>query len=519
MTTSTKPGVAELVREAGQHMESGRAAEAEAVCGQILAMDPGNFDAHQMAGEICIHLERHGDAVEHYAACIRARPGDPWLYYNQGVAYDALTDMEGAINAYRNVVRIDPTIGEAHYNLGNSLDDAGRTDDALEAYREAARQGLNHGPNHLHMGDIYWAKGRFDDALAQAKIAMRLEPDNPLNHHLHGMVLTAQGQLKEAADALMEPVRRRRSVTGEITPGQPGFNKVNATKLRHDIAQLRYLADLGELSAEFDGLADDYEKVLVSLPDEEMHQTAALSPRPPDAFLKTYNRLIHYAPAPAMPEGAIHPDLDTDAISDAFLADPIGFAWFEDFLKPEALKAVYEFFLKSTIWYDITAPGEVGAGMRYGICCPLVLQIANELRAAFPRVFRDYHFKNAWSYQFYKSISGMATHADDGMVSINFWLTPDEANLNKETGGLEFWNKTVPLDYWRTRDQAKKARIMDALKAEPDARSQTLPYRCNRATLFNSNIVHRTDELDFRKGYGNQRMNLTILFGQPGSRG
>jgi hypothetical protein len=40
-----------------------------------------------------------------------------------------------------------------------------------------------------------------------------------------------------------------------------------------------------------------------------------------------------------------------------------------------------------------------------------------------------------------------------------------------------------------------------------------VPHRCNRAVIFNSDLIHRTDDIRFRPGYENRRINVTFLYG------
>jgi hypothetical protein len=40
-----------------------------------------------------------------------------------------------------------------------------------------------------------------------------------------------------------------------------------------------------------------------------------------------------------------------------------------------------------------------------------------------------------------------------------------------------------------------------------------IPYRGNRAVLFNSALFHETDAINFKEGYENRRVNMTYLFG------
>ena len=45
------------------------------------------------------------------------------------------------------------------------------------------------------------------------------------------------------------------------------------------------------------------------------------------------------------------------------------------------------------------------------------------------------------------------------------------------------------------------------------ARAVTVPYRANRAVIFDSDLFHETDEIHFREGYENRRINVTFLYG------
>jgi hypothetical protein len=51
------------------------------------------------------------------------------------------------------------------------------------------------------------------------------------------------------------------------------------------------------------------------------------------------------------------------------------------------------------------------------------------------------------------------------------------------------------------------------LLAESGARSVTVPYRANRAVIFDSDLFHETDQIAFKEGYLNRRINITMLYG------
>lgn len=43
-----------------------------------------------------------------------------------------------------------------------------------------------------------------------------------------------------------------------------------------------------------------------------------------------------------------------------------------------------------------------------------------------------------------RSMDGISVHADSAAVNLNFWITPDEANLDPSSGGLVVYPKMPP---------------------------------------------------------------------------
>ena len=151
----------------------------------------------------------------------------------------------------------------------------------------------------------------------------------------------------------------------------------------------------------------------------------------------------------------------------------------------------------------------------------MLLQLEDELRAAFPRVIGDLELMNMWSYKYGDRRSaagvdeGIIRHADDSAINLNFWITAEEANLDKNSGGLRVWTKPAPLDW----PFAKYNNFGTGEEAEAffaDSGVVDIPYRENRAVLFNGNFFHKTARYHFAPGYKNRRINITFLFGKRG---
>ena len=95
----------------------------------------------------------------------------------------------------------------------------------------------------------------------------------------------------------------------------------------------------------------------------------------------------------------------------------------------------------------------------------------------------------AWAFKCLTGSRGIDVHADSGTVSLNLWLTPDEANLKQGAGGLTV-HRTVPPEGWAITDyEGDKGRIHAFLDGN-DAGSVTVPYARNRAVLFRSDLFH-----------------------------
>jgi hypothetical protein len=74
------------------------------------------------------------------------------------------------------------------------------------------------------------------------------------------------------------------------------------------------------------------------------------------------------------------------------------------------------------------------------------------------------------------------------------------------------WDKAAPLDWDFAKYNGDYPAIRDFL-AQSGARKLTLPYRANRAVIFDSDLFHETDTIRFRPGYLNRRINVTVLYG------
>jgi hypothetical protein len=70
----------------------------------------------------------------------------------------------------------------------------------------------------------------------------------------------------------------------------------------------------------------------------------------------------------------------------------------------------------------------------------------------------------------------------------------------------------APLDWALDKFNNDNGAIRDFL-ARNGSRPIRVPYRANRAVIFDSDLFHQTDTIRFKDGYRNRRINVPQLFG------
>jgi hypothetical protein len=334
--------------------------------------------------------------------------------------------------------------------------------------------------------------------------------------------------------------RSQRNVVGAELPQQlvargGGSTYTTAYKLQVDIEQAEYLAEHVESKKEMleQTVIPIYQKVLEHIPPlSQMERTAGLySFRQQDydvSISSVYNKALHHTDfdtlrdASGMPLSLLNPDLDAmDIERQWFGRDEVhkhpGIVIVDDILSPGALARIRQLLLESTVWYQTKMPlkfgGYVGAYIDDGLHDRILLELAMELSQRLPRIFEGHPLRYLWAYKYDSEYTGINTHADEAAVNVNLWITPDAANLDPTSGGLVVFTAKPPADWSFRKYNTDTDFVMETLLKPTNYANVTIPYKQNRAVLFDSALFHHTDKFKFKKGYENRRINLTLLYG------
>ncbi|MCA0201446.1 MAG: tetratricopeptide repeat protein [Proteobacteria bacterium] len=486
-----------LTNRGGVLLSLKRAQEALESCDKALALRPGDLSALCNRALALAELARPEEAVAIFDQVLTQAPNAAQTWSNRGTVLHDLERYAEAVASFDRAVALDPRNATAWTNRGRSLFHIQRFDEARESFERSltvappqtsvdwdsrgdALMGLKRYDAALAAYDAalamtpsaarLWSKraatlymlARFEDALAAADHALALRPNLPVALEMRGKVLLEMKRVEEGLAMLQE-----RGVDRNPRARVPEH------KARHDAEQRDYLAARG-ITAEAGKL--------------------------------------YIAGGQRIPGPAVNP-ANAAIVAKTWAETDPQIVVIDDLLTPEGLEALREFCLGSTMWDRAYDNGYLGALPESGFAAPLLAQIAEELSATFPTVIGDHGLRLLWGFKYDSALKGITIHADQAAVNVNFWITPDDANLNPDRGGLVIYDANAPADWEAADYNGNDPRVWDFLK-RVNAKPVTVPYRMNRAVIFDSDLFHETDQLSFKEGYLNRRMNITMLFGR-----
>jgi tetratricopeptide (TPR) repeat protein len=490
----------ELLRQALRAQNGGNLAEAERLTLTILAAEPRNFNANHLLGIMRFQQGRTAEALSFLDAALEAVPDAAEVLTHHGLVLHALARNIEALASLEKALAIKPDHAEALNNRGLVLRALGRQDEALASLNAALAINPNYAEALNNLAIILRDMGRGRETLGLFDRATVLEPGNPEILFNRGLVLRDLARCEDAVQCFQRLL--------SIWPDHPAaLNNLGLVLFECDRTQeaMQLFRRHAELSAGLPADASDPEH-------KKRHDKEQW-----DYLTHRYGDLgqarFWVGEGAPLPGAAINPSNDVDGICKRWRTARPQIVVIDNLLTQEALESLRRFCWESTVWRKAYAGGYLGALPESGFACPLLAQIADEFRKTYAGIFGAHPLRYLWAFKYDSELSGINIHADFAAVNVNFWITPDEANLDPERGGLIVWDVAAPLD-WDFAKYNNDEGAVRAFLAERGARSVTVPYRANRAVIFDSDLFHETDRLAFKRGYTHRRMNVTLLYGR-----
>ena len=442
---------------------AGRAYEARDAIANAVSLKPGNGEGWYNLGLIESELKNLDAAVAAFDRTLALAPGAWPAVFARGEALLELGRHEEAIAAFDRLLAHDPSRVDVWNNKGTALWQLKRFAEAAAIYDKVVALAPGAARFWIYRFAVLFAMKRYDEAIASLDKALALEPGNDEALLARGQALCEAGRIEEGLAVFAARGARLHGGRDASAPDDV------AHKQRHDAEQRAYLAGQGIAHGKY--------------------------------LLEPGARVAGHA---------VNPNATAQVQWEK--SNP-KLVVLDDFLSAEALDGLRRYCWGSTVWQRAYADGYLGAMPKSGFGCPLLAQIAEELRSRFPDIFAGHSLGHMWGFKYDSSLTGINVHADEAAVNVNFWITPDEANLDPGHGGLVVWDVMAPLD-WNAEQYNGDVPATRKFLADTGAQSQTVPYRANRAVIFDSDLFHETDVLTFKPGYENRRINITMLFGR-----
>ena len=533
-----------LFSEAVSHHQSRRFQQAEELYERILTQDPSHVDALHLLGLVAYQQGDNSRALQLISKAISLNSDKPHYHFNLGLVQEKEGQLDEAISAYDRALTLNPSYTEAQSNLGNVFRAQGKLDAAAQAFHAVLKITPRSAETHNNLGVVLKEQGNIDGAIGEYRTTLELNPAHAEALNNLGVAYKEQGRLDEAKSSFQQALKHkpyyanahyhlgltslwqqhfeeamasfRRSADLIFNHQKPvSIRAVAKARIKHDYEQVQFLlahsleSDLP--SSYVDGLDSLYQRVLK---DTDPSWFISLTSQEQIVVAPSFNRILHYGKAETFAKGTLNPDLNIPEIETRYYEKNPEHMFVDNLLNPAALASLRQFCLESTIWKRDYQNGYIGAFLANGFSCPLLLQIAEELRTTFPGIFKNHLLNQAWAFKHDSALRGLNMHADAAAVNVNFWITPDEANLDPNSGGLIVWNKEAPdgWDFKEYNNEKNEGKIREFLERH-HADALTVPHRQNRAIIFNSNLFHETDKLSFKDTYENRRINVTLLYG------
>jgi tetratricopeptide (TPR) repeat protein len=384
---------------------------------------------------------------------------------------------------------------------------SGNYESAVEVLLQAVEKGLNFEAVCL-LASSYLELGEHESALRYASVAVESEPSSAPARALLARVNVALGHYRRALPDFVAAAELRRQ------EHPPETYSIPAHFALHNIEQLDHLRTIG---------SDDVHE-FPDVPTEEIQGLrrqltdiidGAKAKAPTVSVHGRNGRILADLPYMRVSEQKLpqylNPDVDYGHIQQAFLTGGQKIQVIDDFLTPAALEQVQKFCLESTVWRHAYKFGYMGAFPEDGFASISLFAIAEELQTALGEALDGHRLSQWWGFAYDANLPGTDIHADDADVTLNLWITPDSANLDSSTGGIKVWNKRAPKDWSFDDYNSGGDRVREFLQSQK-AEPTVVPYRANRAVLFEGHLFHQTDGFTFASGFTNRRRNLTFLF-------
>ncbi len=502
---------------------------------KVIDLNSKNYNANIALGNIHFEEENIDAAFKYFNNAIELRPESGQAHFKYGNCLNYFERFDEAINSFKKAIELEPDLFGSYNNIGNTLVRLNRDKEAIPYYEKSivlikkreknnsnnffeAQAYYNLGVAHRKLDEIEIAEDylnksinlekNFADAQSELASIKLIKNINERDHSSDNLALKVSDFDKLIKDDSIEESYKSLRM---ISDDEARRNKVKLSRLKHDVEQAKFLASNNFKAEPILNFIEMGNSILSNTTSEAKYIN--LNDKIQSDIFMNYQRLpIIYQTKPV--KHFLNQNNDWQDIEQRYLNAKPEFIVIDNFLSNECVIELRKFCLYSKVFLREYENQYLGAFGNKGFTSEIHLGIANDLQKKLPNICGGEYLNQMWAFKYDSKLgSGINVHADFAKVNLNFWITPDDYNLKKNSGGLIVYDTPPPNDWTFEKYNSGKEEIYSFLKKEK-AKKLIGHYKYNRAILFNSALFHETEEIDFENVYEGRRVNVTYLFGR-----
>ena len=450
---------------------------AEKLYKKILKKYPNHFQSINLLGILSLQTENFEQAKQLFDKSLKINPKHSHTHNNLGIVFNKLEEPQKAVKCFQKAIEIQPNYSAAHNNLGSTFKELGEFKKAISCYQKALKLMPNSIAAQTNISNIYTTQlDNFEKAINESYKTLKMHSDT----------------------------------TQFIN------QKISLYRLKHDVQQAKYLSSKNYKINGIEKFQKIGSEILKRKGNGENNNTLSqkiLLNHDEIKSLLPYYKANHIYQTKKISTYCINPNKNWQDVEEQYFNSSKQIIYIDNFLSDEAIRELREFCLVSKIWSREYIGKYLGAFSDKGFISPMHLQIAVELKQKLPKLFGKHNLDKFWGFKYDSTLGeGIGIHADFALINLNFWITPDEFNNDKSGGGLKVYDTPAPEDWAFIKYNVNAKEIYKLLKKNK-AKCVNVPYKFNRAVLFNSDYFHETDKINFKDEFEARRINITYLFG------
>lgn len=167
---------------------------------KILQNDKTNFQARREFASLLLDLNYPEEALPHLLYLSKVFQDDSSLFFNLGITYEKLKDLNKAEIAYKKVLELEPDDIDARYNLGQVFIDKQKYNSAIECFEKVLEKDNKDSNTYFSMGLCYLKEKKLDAAKYHFQRTIEINPEDIYAHFYLGNILKEQGDIDGARE-------------------------------------------------------------------------------------------------------------------------------------------------------------------------------------------------------------------------------------------------------------------------------------------------------------------------------